>query len=93
MFLNGKVSEVIKLHSKEKPVLIFCPTRNSAINTARYLLKQMSFICTSSFSIPSEIGKDLRDMILAGIAYHHAGLSLIERKFVEDNFKKEILRF
>lgn len=34
-FLNNKLVEIIREHSNNKPVLIFCPTRNSTISTDR----------------------------------------------------------
>ena len=34
----------------------------------------------------------LRETILVGVAYHHAGLTHDERKLIEDGFRKGILQ-
>ena len=90
MFLNGKLPEVLKLHSKNKPVLIFCPTRNSSIATAKFLLKDYSMPDNNNSipNIPTGINKEISELIQKGIAYHHAGLTAGERKFIEENFIK-----
>lgn len=85
-FLNGKLTEVIKNHSKNKPVLIFCPTRNSTILTAKFLSNEYLTASSQLHEIPKGINKELVELAKKGIAYHHAGLNLIERKFIENNF-------
>lgn len=85
-FLNGKLPEVIRLHSKGKPTLIFCSTRNSTVTTAKALLQGLNNPNTRLRNIPSGVSRDLLDLAQQGVAYHHAGLSWNERKFVEENF-------
>lgn len=85
-YLNSKIAAVIRIHSKEKPVLIFCSTRNSTITTAKYLSQDIKTKSLTLDNIPQGISKDLIELSKKGIAYHHAGLSLNERKFVETNF-------
>ena len=88
-YLNGKLPDVLKMHSKSKPVMIFCPTRNSSLSTAKYLASgYMDFKGSQITDIPNGISKENRDMVSKGIAYHHAGLNLGERKFIEENFFK-----
>ena len=36
--------------------------------------------------------RDLRNVIKSGVAFHHAGLTTRERKVVEDNYKKKIIK-
>lgn len=85
-FYNGKLPEVIRIHSKNKPVLIFCPTRNSTISTAKYLAQNMLNPKGQINDFPNGINREMVELIQNGIAYHHAGLGLNERKFIEENF-------
>ena len=85
-FLNGKLPKVLRLHSKGKPTLIFCPTRNSTVTTTKALLQDLTNSGTELQNIPSGVSKDLLELARKGVAYHHAGLSWNERKFVEENF-------
>lgn len=83
-FLNSKLVEVLREHSKNKPVLVFCPTRNSTIATARYLSKNMTLDSQSNQLAIKE--KELKELSSLGFSYHHAGLSLSDRLAVERNF-------
>jgi ATP-dependent DNA helicase HFM1/MER3 len=85
-YYNSKLSEVIRLHSKNKPVLIFCPTRNSTTTTAKFLTQDNHTLQNNKLNLPSGISRDISELIENGIAYHHAGLSQVERKFIEDSF-------
>lgn len=85
---NAKLPDVILKHYKKKPVLIFCPTRSSTISTAKYLCKnfpvyQLNSKDTNSIKINDNV---LRDCVSKGIAFHNAGLSLDDRKAIEQNF-------
>lgn len=91
-FLNGKLTEVIKHHSKNKPILIFCPTRNSTILTAKYLSHEYLTKSAQLLDIPKGMNKELVELAKKGVAYHHAGLSLMERKFIENNFIKGTIK-
>lgn len=82
--LNSKLIEVINTHSKGKPVLIFCPTRNSSQGTAKFLYNNMT-------GIASDVQLKLKDhddatYATKGIAYHHAGLHYADRKQIENSF-------
>lgn len=88
MFLNTKLMEVIKLHSKGKPVMIFCSTRMNATQTAKKLANDLPRVPTGHLNFPREINNEMTSMIEHGVCYHHAGLSLIERKYIEALFKK-----
>ncbi|TID31396.1 hypothetical protein CANINC_000025 [Pichia inconspicua] len=84
-YLNSKLDEVITTHSKGKPILIFCPTRNSTVKTAKFLAQSNN--CQSEqINFPKNVSKDIIEMAQKGVAYHNAGLSLQDRKFIEENF-------
>lgn len=84
-FLNNKLVEIIREHSNNKPVLIFCPTRNSTISTAKYLSKNLR-VDNRSQSPATIKEKELKELSMLGFSYHHAGLSLPDRLSVEKNF-------
>lgn len=86
-YYNMKLQEVLKVHSKNKPVLIFCPTRNSAVTTAKYLANRMSTVFHYSSSFRGN-NKELMVMLPKGVAFHHAGLSIDERQYIETSFIK-----
>ncbi|KAL6452393.1 HFM1 ATP-dependent DNA helicase MER3 [Candida maltosa Xu316] len=81
--LNSKLIEVIKLHSKNKPVLIFCPTRNSSQATAKFLFNNLPCNATVNLKLKD---RDVASYATKGIAYHHAGLSFADRKQIENSF-------
>lgn len=88
MFLNNKLMEVVKNHSKGKPVMVFCSTRMNATQTAKKIAHDSPRIPTGHLNFPREINNEMISMIEHGACYHHAGLSLIERKYIEALFKK-----
>ncbi|KAL2373604.1 hypothetical protein RJ035_004913 [Blastomyces gilchristii] len=87
-----KLPEVMEKHSKKKPIMIFCCTRNSAIATSKYLGK----LWTSTnpprrlWSGPTKPvvvqNPELRATISTGVAFHHAGLDASDRHAVESGF-------
>lgn len=85
VLLNSKLFEIIRQYWNAKPTLIFCPTRNSCIRTARYLSDSYpsSFRCNKKTSLCFD-DKDLRQFVYNGIAYHHAGLSWSDRSKIEN---------
>ncbi|KAH3678531.1 hypothetical protein WICMUC_001548 [Wickerhamomyces mucosus] len=84
--LNCKVIELLKTYNKNrKPVLIFCPTRNSAISTAKYLSLHYQEL-QSTVSNCTIKDKELLALNKTGVSYHHAGLSLEDRLCVERDF-------
>lgn len=85
-FLNSKLVEVLRVHSENKPVLIFCPTRNSTISTAKYLSKNLDLHLSSQGVQAPTREKELHELSAIGFSYHHAGLSLSDRLSVEKNF-------
>ncbi|CAK9438230.1 uncharacterized protein LODBEIA_P24840 [Lodderomyces beijingensis] len=90
LFLSSKLIEVITKHSKNKPVLIFCPTRSSCQNTAKFLLenfisKRAKLNLNSNSKLKLKDG-DLMGYARGGVGYHHAGLVYADRKQIESAF-------
>ncbi|KAM6217096.1 putative ATP-dependent DNA helicase HFM1 [Rhynchocyon petersi] len=90
--LNYKIASVIQTYSEQKPTLVFCATRKGVQQAASVLVKDVKFImtveqkqrllkCTNSLR-----DSKLRDIFIHGVAYHHAGMELSDRKVVEGAF-------
>ncbi len=87
---------------KSKQALVFCNTRRSAEATAEKISKQIK---TNSpeldelnnkilkvFSSPTKQCRRLALCVRKGTAFHHAGLASEQRKLVEDNFRKGLIK-
>uniref|UniRef100_A0A8C3WY27 Probable ATP-dependent DNA helicase HFM1 n=1 Tax=Catagonus wagneri TaxID=51154 RepID=A0A8C3WY27_9CETA len=90
--LNYKIASVIQTYSGQKPTLVFCATRKGVQQAASILVKDAKFIMTMeqkqrlhkcAYSIRDS---KLRDIFIHGVAYHHAGVELSDRKVVEGAF-------
>ncbi|XP_005857259.1 PREDICTED: probable ATP-dependent DNA helicase HFM1 [Myotis brandtii] len=90
--LNYKIASVIQEYSDQKPTLVFCATRKGVQQAASVLVKNAKFIMTveqkerlqkHAYSIRDS---KLRDILIHGVAYHHAGMELSDRKVVEGAF-------
>ncbi|PYH94722.1 DEAD/DEAH box DNA helicase [Aspergillus ellipticus CBS 707.79] len=89
---SSKIPDIIASHSRKKPIMIFCCTRNSAVATAKELTRSWS-MCNPPARLWKGPGKpmevqnmDLKGMISAGVAFHHAGLDPGDRRSVENGF-------
>ncbi|KAL3241595.1 DNA helicase RNJ42_02709 [Nakaseomyces bracarensis] len=81
---NSKLPKVLEAHGKCFAALIFCSTRSSTIQTAKYLLQTNSVPnrkLENDFDDPN-----LQDFVRNSIAYYHAGLSHNDRNLVEQQF-------
>lgn len=93
--LNQKIFGVISAHSRGKATLIFVPTRKATTQAAEKVkegyLKQLE-TSNAPWRKPNEVPNysdtRLRELAALGIAYHHAGLTLQDRKTVEAEFLK-----
>uniref|UniRef100_H0VA28 Probable ATP-dependent DNA helicase HFM1 n=1 Tax=Cavia porcellus TaxID=10141 RepID=H0VA28_CAVPO len=90
--LNYKVASVIRTYSDQKPTLVFCATRKGVQQAASVLVKDAKFIMTveqkqrlqkCAYSVRDS---KLRDILIYGVGYHHAGMELSDRKVVEGAF-------
>ncbi|KAF0872895.1 HFM1 helicase, partial [Crocuta crocuta] len=90
--LNYKIASVIQTYSNQKPTLVFCATRKGVQQAALVLVKDAKFIMAveqkqrlqkCAYSIRDS---KLRDILIHGVAYHHAGMELSDRKVVERAF-------
>ncbi|XP_051026477.1 probable ATP-dependent DNA helicase HFM1 isoform X2 [Acomys russatus] len=90
--LNYKVYSVIRTYSDQKPTLVFCATRKGVQQAASVLVNDAKFMVTveqklrlqkSAYSIRDS---KLKDILVRGVAYHHAGMELSDRKLVEGLF-------
>ncbi|KAK2784145.1 Sec63 [Onygenales sp. PD_12] len=87
-----KLPDIIERHSKKKPIMIFCCTRNSAIATSKNLAKLWASTnpsCRLWGSPTKPIGvqnPELKATISSGVAFHHAGLDADDRHAVESRF-------
>ncbi|KAJ7137709.1 P-loop containing nucleoside triphosphate hydrolase protein [Mycena epipterygia] len=99
--LDFKLFPALQTHSIGKPILVFVSTRKGVIVTAEQLLKDYSEAEKSKQSLPwshpkrvDKIFHEKRLLELAsfGIGVHHAGLTIDDRRAVEDLFLKGLLR-
>lgn len=87
--LNSRLIDFIIQKGNLQPTVIFCPTRNFACRTAKYLSKLNVPNNKSSDKKLISVGGELGECIRSGIAvFHHGGLSQRERKVVEVAFEK-----
>ncbi|KAJ5292397.1 sedoheptulose-1-7-bisphosphatase [Penicillium atrosanguineum] len=89
---GSKLPDVIGTHSCQKPIMIFCCTRNSAAATAKDLSRlwgKTNPPCRHWKGPGRRIevdNEDLQTTISAGVAFHHAGLSAGDRHAIEKGF-------
>ncbi|KAL9618959.1 MAG: hypothetical protein Q9160_006353 [Pyrenula sp. 1 TL-2023] len=90
--LESKLPELITKHSAKKPTMIFCPTRASCSATSKSLssLWQSTHPPARLWRGPGRVlpvrDPDLKQILPTGVAYHHAGLDLGDRRAVEEGF-------
>ncbi|GFT18088.1 probable ATP-dependent DNA helicase HFM1 [Nephila pilipes] len=96
--LSYKLGHVIQTYSEGKPTLVFCATRKSVVQTACILAKSNHFVkhaqhkqqlieCANRMH-----DAKLRECTLKGIGFHHAGLSLSDRRLMEEMFVRTQLQ-
>ncbi|XP_021260589.1 probable ATP-dependent DNA helicase HFM1 isoform X2 [Numida meleagris] len=90
--LNYKIASVIQAYSDQKPVLVFCATRKGVQQAASVLSKDAKFLLSVEQkqrlqkSANSLKDSKLRDLLMYGVAYHHAGMEVSDRKIIEGAF-------
>ncbi|MBT4351645.1 hypothetical protein HOD20_03895 [archaeon] len=85
-----------------KQALVFVNTKRSAESTAEKIsmklktdnleLKELSETILKALSSPTKQCRRLSKCVSKGVAFHHAGLAYSQRKIIEDNFKKGLIK-
>ncbi|XP_062336822.1 probable ATP-dependent DNA helicase HFM1 [Osmerus eperlanus] len=90
--LNYKMANIIQTYSDHKPSLVFCSTRKGVQQSATVLAKDARFIMSiehkqrlTKYANSIQDSK-LRDLVLVGVGYHHAGVDMSDRKCIEEAF-------
>ncbi|XP_050757300.1 probable ATP-dependent DNA helicase HFM1 [Gymnogyps californianus] len=90
--LNYKIASIIQTYSEQKPALVFCATRKGVQQAASVLAKDAKFLLSIEQkqrlqrSANSLKDSKLRDLLMYGVAYHHAGMEISDRKIIEGAF-------
>ncbi|XP_035525900.1 probable ATP-dependent DNA helicase HFM1 [Morone saxatilis] len=90
--LNYKMANIIQTYSDQKPALVFCSTRKGVQQSATVLAKDARFIMSIEHKqrlmkyANSILDSKLRDLVMLGVGYHHAGVDLSDRKLIEKAF-------
>jgi ATP-dependent DNA helicase HFM1/MER3 len=79
--LDRDVDNVIRRFSNNKQTLVFCHTK-----------KETEELCSFLVGAHPDEPRNLRQLIQRGVAYHHAGLDIQDRKLVEQQFLDRKLR-
>ncbi|KXS15072.1 P-loop containing nucleoside triphosphate hydrolase protein, partial [Gonapodya prolifera JEL478] len=99
--LNYKLLDIIEKHSSGQAALVFCSTRKGASSAAEDVLKSAresnaTFIRSDSqksrLAATPIKDKKLKEVLVQGVAFHHAGLDSSDRKLVERLFLDGALR-
>ncbi|NXF03222.1 HFM1 helicase, partial [Smithornis capensis] len=90
--LNYKIASIIQTYSEQKPALVFCATRKGVQQAASVLAKDAKFLLSieqkqrlQRFANSLKDSK-LKDLLMYGVAYHHAGMEISDRKIIEGAF-------
>lgn len=94
--LNRPIAEAIAAHGNGKPVLIFCMTRASTTKSAKevsnFLPVDNRFAEERKRIAAAVTDKELREYLPKGVAFHNAGLDMVDRQLVEDAFRQGLVR-
>ena len=89
---DPKLPAIIAKHSHGKPIMVFCITRKSSVNTAKLLANVWASKGSRDrhWEGPTQrlIVQDpeLKNTLTSGVAFHHAGLDGSDRYIVEQGF-------
>ncbi|KAG7092807.1 hypothetical protein E1B28_009123 [Marasmius oreades] len=99
--LDYKLFGALQTHSIGKPVLVFVSTRKGVFATAQQLAKDYKGVEEKRQSLPWTkpiridqvfTDKSLAELAALGIGVHHAGMTLDDRRAMEDLFLRRIIR-
>lgn len=89
---DPKLPDIIANYSHKKPIMVFCITRNSTVNTAKLLANVWASKGprdrywegpTQRIAVQDP---ELKKTLASGVAFHHAGLEGYDRHAVEKGF-------
>ncbi|ETI20322.1 hypothetical protein G647_08356 [Cladophialophora carrionii CBS 160.54] len=90
--LTEQIPKIIADHGRGKPVMVFCSTRRASVNTAKSLADAWSSSRPTQrlWKGPerqlSLMNVELKATAGAGVAFHHGGLSVADRRTIEEAF-------
>lgn len=90
--LDGNLLKLIAKHTHKKPMMVFCFTKKSCERTAAILAETWMGQRTVDRAWQAPVkqiqvgSKDLQDLVLCGVAFHHAGLDAQDRHTIESGF-------
>ncbi|EAU88744.2 ATP-dependent DNA helicase MER3 [Coprinopsis cinerea okayama7 len=99
--LDSKLFGVIQHHSAGKPILVFVNTRKGVFQTAEQLMKEYKECETKRLPVPwthpsrvdtSFHDKKLTELVSYGIGVHHAGLTMEDRRAIEQLYIQKLIR-
>eukprot|EP00871_Galdieria_phlegrea_P001704 jgi/Galph1/2534/GphlegSOOS_G1222.1 len=99
--LSEKLPQVVANYSHQKPVLIFCPSRKSTMNTANFLAESLAISwlvdekMTETFQdsqLKNLLKNDFMKNLRVGIAFHNADVSFPDRSLIEQFYKEGIIK-
>lgn len=93
-FLNQQLYPHIAKHSEKKPVLVFCQSRKGCQKAARKLAEEWNERQPQVRPWPGPkqqqripvINPELQEIVRYGVAFHHAGLDIQDRRAIEEAF-------
>ena len=89
---DPRLPDIIARNSRKKPIMIFCITRKSAVDTAKLLANMWVLVEPQDRHWEGPTRRlivqdpELRNSLSAGVAFHHAGLDGPDRHVVEQGF-------
>ena len=89
---DPKLPDIIAKYSYKKPIMVFCITRKSAVNTAKLLANVWASKLSRNrhWEGPTQRlvvqDPELKSTLTSGVAFHHAGLEGPDRHTVEKGF-------
>lgn len=93
--LNRNVPELVLRFSNKRPTIIFCHSKNDTEKLAD-LLANANGIClqgNGNHDVASQTRlTKLQRVLYRGVAYHHAGLEVDDRRLVETSFSHGKIR-
>ncbi|TFY71871.1 hypothetical protein EVG20_g1121 [Dentipellis fragilis] len=98
--LSYRLFSILQQHIAHKPILVFCPTRNGVLATAEQLAADYAKALESRQPLPWKApthvqqtfhDKRLEKLAQVGIGAHHAGLTIDDKRAVEDLYLRKIL--